>query len=223
MKETGIIMSDNHPQLILDGRKTQTRRVIKPQPIVAFWVGSLPQFQCTGFGKKPYSPGYDRHTLLQFCPYGQVGDRLWGRETFMFNKGADARESFVGTSAEYVLGEPPHYLYKADDTEECHRQEKMFKWRPSIHMPRWASRINLEITEVRAERVQEITYLDALKEGISDRMWSAAKNMLCGKPAFRIRNDFKDLWDSLNAKRGYGWDSNCWVWVISFKELPDAK
>ena len=214
MKQTGIIMSGNHPKLILDGLKTMTRRTwglefINKTPDTWRYVwNSLSQQH------EFYDAYYtDAPPVIVKCPYGQVGDLLRVKETFMFNKGADVRESWVGTKYEAVLGEPPHYLYRADDTDEVHRQERWFKWRPSLFMPRKASRITLEITEVRAERLQEITIEDVLAEGISQDAIYAGDAFL----------HFGNLWNRLNAKRGYSWDKNKWVWPISFKRLEAAQ
>lgn len=86
------------------------------------------------------------------------------------------------------------------------------KWKPSIHMPRWASRINLEITDIRVERLQEINEEDAKHEGVK-RINAGDFGMETWSSAFR------NLWDSINSKRGYGWDTNPWVWVIEFKRI----
>lgn len=222
MKQTGIIMSGNHPKLILDGLKTMTRRTwglefINKTPDTWRYVwNSLSQQH------EFYDAYYtDAPPVIVKCPYGQVGDLLRVKETFMFNKGADVRESWVGTEYEAVLGEPPHYLYRADDTDEVHRQERWFKWRPSLFMPRKASRILLEITEVRAERLQAITEEDAKAEGIIWVTIETAPQSGIYRPC-AVEN-FSRLWDPLNAKRGYGWDKNKWVWPISFKRLEAAQ
>ena len=174
MKERPIIFSGEMVRAILDGRKTQTRRVIKPQPL------------------------RDYAELRSRCPHGVPGDRLWVRETH-------------GFLAEQVL-------YRADvpsDFEEYKKTAfwRVEKWRPSIHMPRWASRITLEITGVRVELVQRIGLGDITAEGIQADLGPAAHSTI---------NDsyvrFIELWDSINAKRGYGWDTNPWVWVLEFKQ-----
>ncbi len=195
MKETGIIMSGNHPKLVLDGRKTQTRRVIKITPddwelkrinhgaVVLFWPTDI---ETDGVYK------------LIKCPYGQVGDRLWVRET----------HKLIATEDGWVA------LYKADDTTRLcncvvdshydgYYNVRLNRWRPSIFMPRWASRITLEITDIRVERLLDMSLADVKAEGFVDDHV----------------DEFENLWDSLNAKRGYGWSSNPWVWVISFGVL----
>lgn len=199
MKKTGIVMSSDHPTKILAGTKTMTRRVINPQPkddITKHWTGNW----CSGIKG-------DSYEKIHICPYGQVGDRLWVRETWQP----------MGYSSEGKAA----VLYKAGNKRlevNCSREEweracyyrgfAQFQWRPSIFMPKWASRIWLEITGVRMERLQEITYPDVVAEGITDTFYDYA-----GK--------FVRLWDSLNAKRGYGWEANPWVWVVSFKVLND--
>jgi len=203
----GIIMSGNHPKLIQDGIKTQTRRVITPQPIKKVNVWEYEVSTSKGISI-PLCLGVDEKQLIECmlrrCPYGQVGGRLWVRETWWCPK----------------RGLP--VAYKAN--LEPHQADKRI-WKPLIFMPRWASRITLEITEVRVERVQEITEEDIKAEGIvyqTDRgnniFWYEVHGDYHGKTqAVTAKQSFEILWDSLNAKRGYGWEVNPWVWVISFK------
>jgi len=207
MKERPILFKTDMVRAILDGRKTQTRRVVSPK---ALEKSTLEYADCTE-GLR--------------CPYGKPGELLWVRETF-----AD-------------IGRPdrlPEYVYKADfkpeEWEESEKERKAlgYKWTPSIFMPRGASRITLEIKDVRVERLQEITHTDAVAEGcckVKDKTWG--------------RLGFSQLWDSINAKprpmrvggvihhyesfpwkdgsfvaeyRGKPWYvyGNPWVWVITF-------
>jgi hypothetical protein len=129
---------------------------------------------------------YGKRALTRTCPYGQPGDRLWVRETHN------------------TCGEKP--FYRADGEMPLE-----WKWSPSVFMPRWASRITLEITAVWVERLKDITIEDAQAEGITPLGTEGDSR--------RWRAGFRELWDSLNAKRGYGWDANPWVWVISFKRV----
>ncbi len=219
MKETGIIMSGNHPKLILDGVKTQTRRVIKPQPyphkMQARSVFNIsPFFQGWLWNPKkndlPISPGYNFIDWKIYCPYGQVGDRLWVRETFFYEwpteeQPDDMRECRIV----YRASEPDYIQPEWKENNEFPRQ---YTWTPSIFMPRWASRITLEITEVRVERLQEISPFDCGEEGIN----RTGDILVAGK---FMKECFQILWDSLNAKRGYGWEVNPWVWVISFRRV----
>jgi hypothetical protein len=144
------------------------------------------------------------------CPHGVVGDRLWVRETW-------AMEGTDGTSPL-----PLQYRADRDDWLAC------AKWRPSIHMPRWASRITLEITAVRVERLQDITEEDAQKEGVEsvlyreERFWRAyGHNPLPGGGELTATRDakrsFQTLWSSINGPDS--WASNPWVWVIEFRRV----
>lgn len=139
---------------------------------------------------------YDRDYIT--CPYGWPGDLLWVRETWR-------RADWYGKGI----------IYRADAQAAGHMGEysDRHKWHPSIHMPRWASRIVLEITNIRVERLQEITEEDARKEGIS----RAHKYPVGFGHPDTYRGGFRNLWDSINGKK-YPWSSNPWVWVISFKK-----
>lgn len=184
MKERPIIFSGDMVRAILAGTKTQTRRVIKPQP----YRVHLPAIYCKRKGQ--YG--------LDACPYGVPGDRLWVRETWR----DDSYDCEWGTRMQYS--------YRADFPHG----DGGGNWRPSIHMPRHASRILLEITGVRAEHLQDITNEDCYAEGITQEQ--ANEQWYDGPHPESV---FANLWDSLNAKRGYGWDVNPWVWVIEFKPL----
>ena len=182
MAEHPILFKPEMIRAVLDGRKTQTRRVIKPQPSVGSYKGWR------------VSEGIWRNTQSfpgrrWKCPYGQVGDRLWVRETFYdrgFHHGITYRADWNNGSSPFVK-----------------------KWTPSIHMPKWATRIWLEITGIRVERVQDIKLDECYAEGI---IRDACKN-----PFYQ----FQVLWDSINAKRGYSWETNPWVWVIEFKRVAN--
>lgn len=216
MKEKGIIMSGDHPAKVLDGTKTMTRRVIKPQPELTggmstdrldedawYWKGGKALLKATyGADYVHTSRYYMERAMLTVCPFGQVGDRLWVRETWV--------PAFHGLDC----------LYKAD--EWIGPFPFTGKWKPSIHMPRWASRINLEITEVRVERVQDISFNDMLAEGVRRSVYDIElpnKENASQTIDNSIQVTSRNLWDSLNAKRGYGWDMNPWVWVIGFKVI----
>lgn len=127
----------------------------------------------------------------------QPGDRLWVRETW-YCAGVDESDGY-----------PVRYREGATVQEDV-----SISWRPSIFMPRWASRITLEITGVRVERLQDITEEDAKEEGVPPMIFSDGGY---GKPDYR--DGFRQLWDSINAKRGFGWDVNPWVWVIEFRRV----
>jgi len=197
MMERPILFSGEMVRAILAGRKTQTRRVVRIQPRFdragvtgAVWVQD-------GLGSWCFPNAAPE--VRQVCPYGQPGDRLWVRETWCMN-------------------EPPSgALYRATDqysfvalAEARVKQGLDLKWTPSIFMPRWASRITLEITKVRVERLQQISHSDATAEGC--RPYCVAFDKL---PA----QEYRDLWDKINLKRGFGWDVNPWVWVIEFQRV----
>lgn len=180
MKESSIIFSAPMVQAILDGRKTQTRRVLKRDKVY------------NGFA-------FDDPRIARACPYGQPGDRLWVRETYW-------QQPY---SAEVI--------YRADDPGVA------LKWFPSIFMPRALSRITLEIVAVRVERLQAISEADAMEEGIEIDPHEAGSVRLAGGGAPVLRTSyvtkFISLWDSINAKRGYSWASNPWVFVVSFNQV----
>ncbi len=186
IKEKPILFNSEMVNAILDGKKTQTRRVIKnPEQWMIEDMGDGSFFFEDGNG--------DSQNVLDYCPYGKQGDRLWVRETWFNPDYADGK------------GITDFNYYKATDDPN----EWKGSWKPSIHMPRWASRINLEVTGVRVERVRDISTHDAISEGI-------LKEPHDSKPHIAY---FADLWDSINKKRGYGWDINPWAWVVEFKKL----
>ena len=188
MKERPIIFSGAMVEAILDGRKTQTRRVLRPQPVSNSQGGAL----------VPLRPS---------CPYGYIGDKLWVRETWTPD-GVDK------DAAKLLKRAPVHYRADGEAPEFLN-----VKWRSPRFMPRWASRITLEITDVRVQRLQAISEEDALAEGV---VCNDGSPFIQGIPTTLIqqpREEFMHLWDSINAKRGYGWDSNPWVWAIMFRQL----
>jgi len=235
MKERPILFSGEMVRAILEGRKTQTRRVLNPQPDDdCVWEG----IEGVGYVPTIYMPMREDDLPARF-PYGKVGGHLWVRETFLPDPPQDGTWDFYSYT-DGVLHNfsaiPERYrtpelvLYKASwDGHDL-------KWLPSIHMPRWASRISLEITGVRVERVQAITANDALAEGISktdhwkpkevegrpfDEKWWDDYEFWNRYPQIAYRN----LWDKINGQRDsgwFGWDKNPWVWVIEFKRLAGA-
>lgn len=201
MKERPIIFTAESVRAVLNERKTQTRRVIPNDANT--WARICYATDDPRFTDKALAEGHRK--------YGGVGDRLWVREAL--------REVNVGWR--YVADNKPVLVSKADESAAIswvHHKET--DWCSSIHMPRWASRIMLEITNVRVERVQDISEADAIAEGVREMTeYNMPHNPyapgICDDP----RNAFCLLWNSINAKRGYGWDSNPWVWVIDFKRI----
>lgn len=200
MKERPILFSTPMVQAIFEGRKTQTRRIVKPQPL---WIGD-PNIL---FKKNSADP-----KGIINCKYGYHGDRLWVRETTE----ADEDTSDYVILSRYTADKKPVLYSGCEDPAfngTVAHWDYTKKVRPSIHMPRWASRILLEITDIKVERIQDISEDDAKAEGIKSdppKHWYHTSNR---------KTKFMQLWDSISKKRGYGWEANPWVWVIHFKVL----
>ena len=201
MKERSILFNGEMVRAILEGRKTQTRRVVKPQPL---WVYD---------NKVPVkTEDADPKGAIK-CPYGQPGDRLWVRETFM--------GPLIDEDGDYSNGyhSPEFCEYRADggpapewvDMDGENHQG----WKPSIHMPRWASRILLEITAVRVERLQEISDVDAEAEGAKFEL-AEVDSVRLGAEASH-RSGFQNLWQSISGPDS--WAANPWVWVVEFRRV----
>lgn len=213
MKERPVLFSGPMVKAILDGRKTQTRRVIKARSKfddIADAIAIHPDGSGKGWiawlGAKAHSPE-DTARLYPGedgfkCPYGQPGDRLWVRESF------------------WDCGSKDGIYYHADSNL---KPDWGFKLRPSIHMPRWASRITLEVTKVRVERLQDIRDTgpknDCTAEGIFHcgmpvplyeewyyEGWTSSEKLM-----------YKKLWESINGPGS--WDANPWVWVVEFRRI----
>lgn len=210
IKERPMLFSGPMVQAILEDRKWHTRRVIKPQPPV--FAGNWYQRNLDHVWYNPENPdlwhfvspsGKENHIKPICCPYGKPGDRLWVRETWC-----------CVHSIPYAPGPDPRDLvhYRADQTEAAAIITEHRCWRPSIHMPRAYSRITLEITGVRVDRLQMIGPVDCKAEGIQ-------KDLMTGT-SIQLINDFEKLWDSINGKT-YPWKSNPWVWVIEFKRVAE--
>ena len=196
--EKPIIFSTEMVRAILAGRKTTTRRVIKPQPVAG--VRKSP------FVKSGLEDGHGREIKPRYYP----GDVLWVRETWAPCATIDS-----------WLDDVNLYIYKADFQDK----EVSWKWKPSIHMPREAARLFLRVISVRAERLQDITEEDALSEGMTQSLRSVMGYATSeSEEEFNLTqvvSTFGLLWDSLNAKRGYGWDTNPWVWIVKFERVEN--
>lgn len=210
--EHPILFSGPMVQAILDGRKTQTRRVIKPQPPHWTWNDYSFDDRCINVAMVDDRDGY-----YVISPYGKPGDRLWVRETWC---PVDDRE-FGGEKWIDYRATPRYESSHPAGWENAPDDEGALKWKPSIFMPRWASRITLEIVSVRVELLQSITPEDVRAEGIKESGEGYWLGPLAGVPDYpwgHAHEAYAALWNSINADRGYGWDSNPWVWVIEFKQ-----
>jgi hypothetical protein len=188
MKMKPILFSTPMVQAILDGRKTQTRRVIKIDDAPENWKISIAGTSIVR--TEPYDVKLPRYA---------AGDILWVRETWSKDE-----------NGEYV------YRTNYGTTEDDSFPPSMFKWKPSIHMPREAARIFLRVTNVSVERLQEITVDDCRLEGCcsSDCLQTGPHSPDC-----KCDTLFYNVWNDISAKRGYGWDKNPWVWVVKFERI----
>ena len=214
MRELPILMQEWGVRASLEGRKTQTRRVIKPQP-----ERHHAHLEMRQDSERIYFADM-KYCYEAMCPYGQPGDGLWVRETW--SPWADASTQLLVAKAgekviyreDYLDGALPVVL--GGD----------YHWHPSIHMPKWAARLWLEVKAVRVERVQDITPQEIEAEGLDfievcERHW--VQKTANGYPyeayAEAMEREFISLWNSINAKRGFGWDVNPWVWVIEYERI----
>ncbi|HEE1740611.1 TPA: morphogenetic protein [Klebsiella pneumoniae] len=207
MKERGMIFNGEMVRALLDGRKTQTRRIMAPQPADDIERCIFPNPEAIGW--KSSLRHKHGSTTAHFCHYGKPGDRIWVRETFqgpLFDY--DLMDSYCKDPTPFE--KPEFCVYKADGVPAPEfydaNDELHCCWRPSIHMPRWASRILLEITDVRVERLRSMSQDDARAEGVI----AASGPMEAGLA-------FRELWDSIYGEES--WKANPWVWVIEFKRV----
>lgn len=194
MKEHGIIFNAEMVRAILDGRKTQTRRIVKNVMLDnGIWLKKPTK---TRSGTTTHVLDAPKHNL---CPLGKIGDRLYVREAF---KAGVCTESTIAYKA----------THKPSDLEEGWYEE--IKWTPSIHMPRRYSRITLEITDVRVERLQSISEADAKAEGFDNSQSDATNSIGWFEKPIRA---FRRIWENIYGDDG--WNNNHWVWVIEFKKV----
>lgn len=188
VKERGMIFNDEMVRAILGGNKTQTRRIVE---------------------EKFYGRAVAAELLAKHCPYGQPGDRIWVRETYrVHGKATDVATLVYRASVRNSWTEQTHRV----PVEVCNKPVSE-KWTPSIHMPRWASRILLEITDVRVERLHDMSEADAKAEGATP----ATYKITSSEAVYRV--GFGDIWRSIYGQDN--WLSNPLVWVIEFKRIQE--
>lgn len=223
MRERPILFSAPMVRAILDGSKTQTRRICKPQPFdrsyskrdhrIAYASGRAADGdEIDGFYAYSASSGGQWQVK---CPHGQPGDRLWVRETWSTHACFD-----------HV---PPAQLTTLSLHYWADGEIQTGKKRPSIHMPRWASRITLEVTGVRVEQLQTISHDDALAEGVAN--FAATLNdepHPSGESPEQVsqrlqwpQRQFRELWESISGPGS--WDANPWVWIVEFKRVAEER
>lgn len=206
MTERPILFSGPMVRALLDGTKTQTRRILKSN---CQEIGERDDGSPWPWSEHPDTSADHWHA----CPYGQPGDRLWVRETFLDTFGTGVEHRDQG-------GNLQRYAFAADCLPGSYGDEARkaygLKWKPSIHMPRAASRILLEITGVRVERLQAIGEADARAEGVTieDRHTVGYCTGEFLPPSIRA---YRDLWESINGAGS--WDANPWVWVVEFRRV----
>jgi hypothetical protein len=208
MKERGMIFNGEMVRAILDGRKTQTRRIMNPQPEPCppprcghWWPSNVFKTMLHIEEEMQNGKGGWGGLVGDACPFGDVGDRIWVRETW----------------ARYNIDQESHDIaYRATTPKDWPEEGR---WRPSIHMPRWASRTLLEITGVRVERLNKICEGDAQAEGVAQLLGGFWKHYQPGWTQHQLsaRGSFVTLWKSIYGEES--WNSNPWVWVIEFKRI----
>ncbi|SSL02235.1 ASCH domain-containing protein [Klebsiella pneumoniae] len=230
MKERGMIFNGEMVRAILDGRKTQTRRIMKVQPSEDFTPMNMALE--TDYKARWYTPGVvDKDGYLQpvskevfgvsnenegySCPFGAVGDRIWVREAFrVHSRATDVATLVYKASERNSWTEQTHRVPVA----VCNKPATPEKWTPSLHMPRWDSRILLEITDVRVERLNAISQEDAQAEGMELAGWRPTySDPDSGGEVMTPYDNFAELWSSIYGEES--WNANPWVWVISFKRV----
>ncbi|WP_151721037.1 hypothetical protein [Acinetobacter ursingii] len=212
MKERPILFNTAMVKAILEGRKTQTRRVINEKTLKSLDLGNQ-LGECYELDHpKSKECGY----ILSFCPHGQVGDRLWVRETFCMGRIEEDDNPFTWPKDLYVdnyEGEDAYPIYKEMVESEKISSEDVC-WTPSIHMPRSASRILLEITKIRIERLNDISSDDAKAEGFD---YSTHPSAIEIGYAIGAKTNFRFTWEQIYGQNA--WNKNPWVWCITFKVI----
>lgn len=228
-------MKNSHPILFSTdmvianqkGIKTKTRRIVKPQPNengVSFMKSGPVDWESIYHEEwTPYKwETKEGESISKNCPFGEIGDTLWVRETFCYagdNNVHDCKEDYY----------TPIYR-SSENGKDFEENCDGWRWRPSIFMPREASRMTLEITDIRVERLQDISEQDAIAEGIMELQQSNSQLLMNGRLFFdyskkkelfneglTAKESYKSLWNKINGKDS--WDSNPWVWIIGYKKI----
>lgn len=222
IKERPILFSAPMVRAILEGRKTVTRREVKKRAAL----------DCLAAGFEPAFLALPGNADL--CPYGQPGERLWVRETWgVISHDFDEHGNMIDWKPDrpasairemrfghgYYSG---HVIYRADGEAEWAGDDDgggddRSAWKPSIHMPRIASRILLEITEVRVEQLQDISDAQCIAEGLGLNERAIGVKMTVPQGASMPKTMFSELWSAINGRES--WDANPWVWVLEFKQV----
>lgn len=223
VKERPILFSAPMVRAILEGRKTVTRRAVRAGFNPDDLEGTLSASEC----RKLYRELPQHFGASYFCPYGQPGDRLWVRETWAGPLVDEDQMHLVEMNGWDSFRKPEHCQYRASggtaEFFDYAKDETVCRWTPSIHMPRWASRILLEITDVRVERLQDISEDQAQAEGVrlmrdGSDTWVSREgpgNLVTPWPT--AKEAFSDLWNSIDGP--HAWAANPWVWAVSFKRV----
>lgn len=194
LKEKPILFKPELVKAILDGKKTQTRRIIKPQPFDP---------------DKDYGKYFKELPEQWNCPYGKVGDVLWVRETWGLREKNNGVHTFQEPVYKADWLDIQHIRVFESVTVDGEQTEITQKWKPSIHMPRKYCRLRLKTTDIKVERLQDITTEGILAEGVGNP----------SKSDKRLLDMWIHLWDSINAKRGFPWESNPWLWVLKWPKV----
>ena len=237
---------------VLEGRKTQTRRIVKPQPVPQHHIGRHMRLA----GQRDWCVLTHFTLTVEWikCPYGDVGDKLWVRETWAPCE-AKVRKGHVQYAADGAVGHmvttnggerwwerSGHTMGVADDSFQGVWVSRPSRWRPSIHMPRWASRLMLEVTDVRVQRLQDISPQDAEAEGAQhfdklpslhpygqDARWSMESPTSTDECLGSAKMAFANYWNkcaagenwNLKPEREHPWAQNPWVWAVTFKMVEN--
>lgn len=223
-RERPILFSGEMISAILDGKKCQTRRVIKPQPDLRPGTMLTPMRERISTAYWHWKDEWwwqdPQPSMLAQCPYGAPGDKLWVRETWGIYSESWTDYGWEGDGIVDIgiqkslprgsMHSKYHIVYK----ESGYEADEGERWKPSIFMPRWASRLTLEVVSVKVERVSEICVDDVVAEGIELDMSDSQywRENTIGR--------YAELWDSLNAKRGFPFSGSPWCWAITFRCLP---